>query len=272
MSVGGDEAERAPAGIDVTVPSVARMYDYYLGGKDNFAADREAADKIIALIPGARDGARRNREFLGRAVRFAAESGIRQFLDIGAGLPTQQNVHQVAQGVAPESRIVYVDNDPIVLAHGRALLADNDRTTVVAGDLRDPDAILADPQVTGLLDLSRPVALLLVAILHFIPDDAEAAAITARLRSRLVSGSMLIVTHIYNPGFDEATVRAGSEVYSGTATGSLCARTPEHLADWLSGMEIVEPGVVPVESWRPDYDPAIDAVPSGVLGAVGRMP
>jgi O-methyltransferase involved in polyketide biosynthesis len=272
MSLGMGEAEQAPAGIDTTVASVARMYDYYLGGKDNFAVDREAAEKIIALVPTAREGARRNREFLGRAVRFAAESGIRQFLDIGAGLPTQQNVHQVALGVAPDSRVVYVDNDPIVLAHGRALLADNDNTTVVAGDLRDPDAILSDPQVTGHLDLSRPVAVLLVAILHFVPDDDKAAGIVARLRARLAPGSMLILTHIYNPGFDEATVRAGGEVYSGTSTGSLTARTPEHLAGYLSGMEIVEPGVVPVESWRPDYDPAIEAGPSGVLGAVGRMP
>jgi SAM-dependent methyltransferase len=259
--------------VDMTVPSVARMYDYYLGGKDNYAVDRDAVAELDKVVPSTRPLAVNNRLFLRRAVRWLAqEQGIRQFLDHGSGLPTQDNVHQVAQGVDPGCRVVYVDNDPIVLAHGRALLADNDNTTVVAGDLRDPDAILSDPQVTGHLDLSRPVAVLLVAILHFVPDDDKAAGIVARLRARLAPGSMLILTHIYNPGFDEATVRAGGEVYSGTSTGSLTARTPEHLAGYLSGMEIVEPGVVPVESWRPDYDPAIEAGPSGVLGAVGRMP
>ena len=173
------ELEQGPPGIDVTIPSVARMYDYYLGGKDNFAADREAAGKIIAAVPSARDSARRNREFLGRAVRFAAESGIRQFLDIGAGLPTQENVHQVALRTAPDSRVVYVDNDPIVLVHGRALLADNRQTTVIQGDLHDPDAILNDPKLTAHLDLDRPMAVLLVAILHFIPDEDEATNIVA---------------------------------------------------------------------------------------------
>ncbi|HEY9524544.1 MAG TPA: SAM-dependent methyltransferase [Thermopolyspora sp.] len=267
------ELEQGPPGIDVTIPSVARMYDYYLGGKDNFAADREAAGKIIAAVPSARDSARRNREFLGRAVRFAAESGIRQFLDIGAGLPTQENVHQVALRTAPDSRVVYVDNDPIVLVHGRALLADNRQTTVIQGDLHDPDAILNDPKLTAHLDLDRPMAVLLVAILHFIPDEDEATSIVARIRERLAPGSLLILSHIYDAGYDDEAIRVGSQVYSRTATGSLSARSPERVAAYFAGMELVEPGVVPVESWRPEIDDiAINPAPSGVLGAVARMP
>jgi O-methyltransferase involved in polyketide biosynthesis len=248
------------------------MYDYFLGGKDNFAADRDAADKIISLVPTAREGARRNREFLGRAVRFVAGSGIRQFLDIGAGLPTRENVHEVAHRVAPDAQVVYVDNDPIVLVHGRALLADNPRTTVVRGDLHDPDAILTDPEVTARIDFTRPVAVLLVAILHFVPDDAEVARIVARLRERLAPGSYLILSHVYNPGHDARTVREGAKVYAKTGTGSLSARDAGQLTEYFTGMKLLEPGVVPVEIWRPEYDDlAITPVGSGVLGAVGQV-
>src|SRR6201991_3158168 len=168
------EHEQAPAGVDVTVPSVARMYDYLLGGKDNFPADREAAAHIAQLSPNAKEIARANRAFLGRAVATAAaEGGIRQFLDIGTGLPTQENVHQVAGRVSPGSRVVYVDFDPIVLVHARALLAETADTIVVQGDMRDPEAVLGHPEIPRHLDFGQPLAVLMVAVLHFIPDDDQ---------------------------------------------------------------------------------------------------
>ncbi|NUR91157.1 MAG: SAM-dependent methyltransferase, partial [Nonomuraea sp.] len=183
------EDERVPAGIDPTVPSVARMYDFYLGGKDNFASDRAAAEKIIELVPSIKDIAKDNRDFLIRVVRMLAAAGIRQFVDVGTGLPTQQNVHQVALEAAPESRVVYVDKDPIVLVHARALLADNPSTVVINADMTEPGSLLDHPELRAHLDLSKPVAVLLFAILHFVPDAGAAAKIVASLSAPLVPGS-----------------------------------------------------------------------------------
>ncbi len=197
------------ARIDMTRPHPARRYDYWLGGKDNFQADRDAAEAIAAVFPSIRTAARENRAFMQRAVRFlAAEAGIRQFLDIGTGLPTANNVHDVAQGIAPESRIVYVDNDPLVLTHARALLTSSDEgaTAYIDADVRNPEKILSDPAVQNTLDLSQPVALLLVAILHFIEDDDDPYGIVKRLFSALPAGSYLVLSHAtfdpLDPGHD----------------------------------------------------------------------
>src|SRR5437868_6579533 len=216
------ETEQAPAGVNPTVPSVARIYDYYLDGKDNFAADRAIGDRIMSMLPEIREMAKDNRAFLGRAVRHLAESGITQFLDIGAGLPTQENVHQVALAANPDAQIVYVDNDPIVLVHARALLADNPSTTVLEGDLNDPKAIIE--AATALLDFTKPVAVILAAILHFLPDDDETYRIVDDLRARLAPGSALAISHIYAGDDDPGVVQEGESEYGKTATGSITAR------------------------------------------------
>jgi SAM-dependent methyltransferase len=267
--------ERAPAGVDPTVPSVARMYDFYLGGKDNFRADREAAEQVLSVVPGVRDMARENRGFLVRAVRELAQRGVRQFLDIGAGLPTQQNVHQVALEAAPDSRIVYVDNDPIVLVHARALLADNDRTVVVEGDLLDPEGILRHPAVGAHLDFSQPMALLLVSVLHFVPGYDDALRIVRRLREALVPGGHLVLTHGY---VGDSPVDVQSEVggvYARTKSGST-PRTFDQIAAFFDGLDLLEPGLVPPEAWRPEWDdpddPMVpDLVKAGLLAAVGEV-
>ncbi|SDM29079.1 SAM-dependent methyltransferase [Nonomuraea jiangxiensis] len=271
------EADRAPAGINPNVPSVARMYDYYLGGRDNFAADREAAEKMIQigrrLGNDAREIARANRAFLGRAVRVIAEAGVHQFIDIGAGLPTQENVHQVAQRHVPGSRVVYVDNDPVVLTHARALLARDPSVVAVAGDLRDPDAILDHPQVTGHLDLTRPFAILLVAVLHFVPDDAEAALIAARVRKRLGPGGYLVLSHLYAGDVTDEAAREGRQVYSSTAAGGLARRGRDQIAAYFDGLNLLGPGVVPVADWAPGASPdgPYDFVRSGILAGVGAI-
>ncbi|GGK73696.1 hypothetical protein Sme01_32940 [Sphaerisporangium melleum] len=266
--------ERLTGEIDPFVPSVARMYDYYLGGKDNFASDREAAEKMISLVPNIRQLARANREFLGRAVRLMAESGIRQFLDIGAGLPTQQNVHQVAREVIPDAKVAYVDNDPIVLTHARALLADSRRTIVVQGDMYDPDDILEDPAVVRHLDFSQPVAVLMVSILHFVPDDETAASIVARFREVMVPGSHLVVTHGYTGEIGSRTDQQVRAVYTKTATGSVKPRDHAEIARYFDGMELLPPGLVPVSAWRPEseLDAEIDLSKPTIIGGVARLP
>ncbi|MEU6999089.1 SAM-dependent methyltransferase [Nonomuraea sp. NPDC046570] len=271
------EAERAPSGVDPTVPSVARMYDYYLGGKDHFAADRAAAERIIALGRetgnDVREMARQNRAFLGRAVRHMAEQGVRQFLDIGTGLPTRDNVHQVAQRVAPDARVVYVDNDPIVLVHARALLTGDPCTTVIDGDLRDPKAVLG--AAAAHLDLDEPVGVLLLAILHFVPDDDEVASIVAALREPLVPGSHLAISHVHEGTVDAAKAAEAGQVYSRTTSGSITNRDQHRLAVLFEGTELLDPGVVPVSAWRPDpdwaYETEVDFTKPGFLGGTGRI-
>ena len=271
-----DDFGRAPAGIDPSVPSVARMYDYYLGGKDNFPADREAAEKMLAIGRqmgnDGREIARENRGFLGRAVRHLAQSGVTQFIDIGAGLPTQENVHQVAQRHAPGSRVVYVDNDPVVLVHARALLADNPDTVVLGGDLRDPGAVFDEPVVRAHIDLTRPFAVLLVSVLHFVTDDDAADRIVADIRERLVPGGHLVLSHIYKGDVEEEVVEASKQVYSATSSGGLAGRSLTRISSYFDGLEMLEPGLVPVQAWRPDvpWDVPVQPGRSGILGAVGR--
>jgi SAM-dependent methyltransferase len=238
-----------PPDIDVTVPHQARVYDYLLGGKDNFAADREIGDKIMQVYPDAAIGCRTNRAFLGRVVRFlTAEAGIRQFLDIGTGIPSANNTHEVAQTVAPESRIVYVDNDPIVLAHARALLASapEGKTAYLDADAKDPDTILA--RAAGTLDFSQPVAITLLAILHVLEDPW---ALTSRLIDAVAPGSYLVISvpaSDVRPEVATAMARRVNESVQGT-TMTLYSRA--EATRFFDGLELLEPGIVPAHYWRP---------------------
>lgn len=239
--------------IDTSTAHPARRYNYWLGGKDNFAADRESGDEIARVFPRIRSAAVHNRAFLGRAVRFlVGDVGVRQFLDIGTGLPTADNTHDVAQRIAPESRIVYVDNDPLVLTHARALLtsAPQGRTAYVEADARDPAAILAAKEM-GLFDLGKPVALLLVAVLHFLDDDQAAINTVSSLMAPLPAGSYLVVSHatdeLLHPGERESVRKAFEKE-------AFALRSKKKIASFARGLEMVDPGVVPVQDWRPEDD------------------
>ncbi len=261
-------------GLDTSRPHPARIYDYWVGGKDHFAADRRIGAQVAERAPWVISGARGNRAFLARAVSYLAESGVDQLLDIGAGLPGVGNVHEVAQAVNPSARTVYVDRDEIVLAHARALLARDARTIAVGGDARDPGAILDHPDVRAHLDLDRPVGVLLVAVLHFITADAEATRITATLRDRLAPGSHLVISHVADlpddrdrPERAEAT-RAAAELYDSLAA-PFTLRTPEQIAALFDGFDLVPPGVVPAHRWHPHRGRPGPAIP--VLAGVGRL-
>jgi hypothetical protein len=251
--VTGQEAGQARVEIDTTKPHPARMYDYLLGGKNNFAADRETAEQVLRSWGTARSAARENRAFLGRAVRYlVAEAGIRQFLDIGTGLPSANNVHDVAQEVAPSCRIVYVDNDPIVLSHARALLTSSPegRTAYINADFRDPEKILGDPATRDTLDFTKPVALMLVAILHFIPDADDPRRAIGTLLDALPSGSYLVATHVTDEHDPDTLAGAGRAYQERGVRGQI--RTSEEFADLaFAGLEMVDPGVVVVSDWRP---------------------
>lgn len=256
--------------LNPTVPNVARMYDFMLGGKENYASDRHAVGKLAEMAPQAPLNARQNRAFLGRAVRFVVSQGVTQFLDVGAGLPTQENVHEVAQAIAPAARTVYVDNDPVVLSHARALLSEDARAEVVAGDVKDPASILGDPRVRALLDFDLPVCVLLVAILHFVPDAANPAGIVAAFRDAVAPGSYLILSHATMDGAppQEASRTADAKSVYDQATAQLTMRDPAQVSRLLDGFSLVAPGLVHVTDWRPDAPGhhGFDAF----LGAVGR--
>ncbi|MER7502224.1 SAM-dependent methyltransferase [Nonomuraea pusilla] len=264
--------EQESLDFDPNTPNVARLYDYYLGGKDHFPADRAAAEKILEVAPELRAAARANRAFLGRAVRFLAAQGITQFLDIGTGLPTQGNVHEVAGEVAPGSKVVYVDRDPVVLVHARALLTGRGDTAVVEGDLRRPEEILKNPDVLGLLDFSRPVGVLLVAILHFIEESDRPDEIIATLRAAMAPGSYLVLSHGTSDARPEAVDR-GTEVYR-SSTSPLALRGRERIRELFEGFELVAPGLVWLPEWRPDQADTIDFIDrpesSLILCGVGR--
>jgi hypothetical protein len=238
-----------PPTIDTTVAHPARRYDYWLGGKDNFAADRASGDAIAAKFPAIRTAVVQNRHFLRRAVTHLAETaGIRQFLDIGTGLPTADNTHEVAQRIAPESRIVYVDNDPLVLVHARALLTSSPRgaTAYVDADLRDTKRILSSSGLESTLDLTRPVALMLLAILHFIPEDDDPYAIVQSLVEALPSGSYLVVSHATSDYLPPGVV---ADLNSGRH-GAGRLRTRDEITRFFTGLDQVEPGVVPLADWH----------------------
>jgi len=258
--------EQAPPGIDITVATAARMYDYYLGGKDNFAADREAADHVLAAAPEVRPIARENRRFLQRGVRYLAEQGVTQFLDIGTGLPTQGNVHEIAQAHEPSARVVYVDNDPIVLVHARALLATGSATRVVTADLRDPDAVMR--AADELLDLSRPYALLLAAVLHFIPDTDHPHDVVAGYRDALPAGSHLLISHV--TGDTRPQSSAGAAAAYRNTRNPATLRTVEDIASFFGDLELVDPGLVRVPLWRPDAPTSADAEEIWMYGGIAR--
>jgi len=251
-----DEQDRLAArGLDVTVPNVARIYDYILGGKDNFDADRAAAAQILAVIPGGSGPARMNRAFLGRVVHFlAAERGIRQFLDIGSGLPTASNVHEIAQAADPDARVVYVDSDPVVVLHAQAILEDRARgVAAVRGDLRDPAAVTASPKVRELIDFSEPVAVLLFAVLHFVPDADDPRGLLAGFRDVMAPGSALALSHITDENIDEEARRAGQAVYQ-NAAAPITPRSRAQIEGLFDGLDLLPPGVTDISHW-PGPDP-----------------
>ncbi|WP_261566957.1 SAM-dependent methyltransferase [Frankia gtarii] len=267
--------EFAPVDLKIDQPHSARMYDYYLGGKDNFPADREAAEDALAAFPSAVVMARENRAFMVRATSYlAAEVGVRQFLDIGTGIPTSPNLHEVAQAAAPDARVVYADNDPIVLAHARALLASTPqgRTAYLDADLRDPARILTAAELRNTLDLTRPVAVSLIAILHFVPDgDADPYAIVRLLVDALAPGSYLVLTHATGD-FDPAALEMVAKYQKRGITAQ--ARTRLEIARFFDGLELVEPGVQVVHRWRPDPTAPSELTDAevSIYGALARKP
>ena len=269
---GGDvtagRAESLP--FDTSRAHQARIYDYLLGGKDNYAADRAAADEALTIYPDWAFTARANRAFLGRVIRYlAGEAQIRQFLDIGTGIPTAGNTHQVAQAIAPESRVVYVDYDPIVLAHARALLTSGEAgaTAYIDADLRDTGTILT--KAAELLDFTKPVAVTLIAILHAIPDSDDPHAIVARLMDAVPSGSYLALSHLGPEFFDPETLREAQDVSGRRVQQQMTWRNREQVARFFEGTDLVAPGLVRVEEWRPEPGPS-GTDRSSLWGAVGR--
>jgi O-methyltransferase involved in polyketide biosynthesis len=264
---------RLPPEFNTGVAHSARVYDYLLGGKDNFAADRKVGDAIIAEIPSAPLLARDNRAFLGRAVRYlTAEAGVRQFLDIGTGIPTAGNTHEIAQAVAPDTRVVYVDYDPIVLAHARALMTSDPAgaTAFILGDFREPGKILADPALRETLDLDKPVAIVLNALLHFFTDEENPQAIVSALVDAVPSGSYLALTNLTA---DFSSDQADRAAHAGQQAGiTYVPRTQAEVAAFFSGLDLVEPGVVFMQAWRPDG--GAPTAPSGPTSyaAIGRKP
>ncbi|SEC70585.1 O-Methyltransferase involved in polyketide biosynthesis [Streptomyces sp. 3213] len=259
----------APRSIDISVPSVSRIYDYYLGGSHNFEVDREAARKAMEFLPGLPKIMQANRAFMRRAVRFAAAEGITQFLDIGSGIPTFGNVHEVAQEASPGAHVMYVDHDPVAVAHSQAVLAGNETAGVVAADLRKPQEILASAEVQRLIDVNRPVALLLVAILHFVEDADDPYGAVAQLRDALAPGSLLILTHASYEGIPLPPERAEGavDVYK-DIRNPLIMRSREEIARFFEGYDMVEPGLVPMPDWRPDTAPE-DEDPYSFSGFAG---
>jgi hypothetical protein len=272
---GDQDGSGLPIEIDTSRPHPARMYDYLLGGKDNFAADRETANMALEAWPAARTASRENRAFLGRAVRYLTEeAGITQFLDIGSGLPSVGNVHEVAQAIVPSAHVVYVDNDPIVLAHARALLASKPegKCAYIHADLRDPDYILGHQAIRDTLDFSRPVGLVLCAVLHFMPDEDQPGPIVKKLLDALPSGSYLVASHTTAQYAPASIYGAGKAFERSGLRGAL--RTADEFADLIfPGLVLVPPGVVLVSEWRPEPGTLLpSAAEVGTNGAVARKP
>jgi hypothetical protein len=268
MADSTDDGGRAPRDIDITTPHSARVWNYWLGGKDNYQADRAAGEEFLAIYPGQRDKARACRQFLLRSVRYLAnDAGVRQFLDIGTGLPTANNTHEVAQHEAPDSRIVYVDNDPLVLAHARALLTSSPEgaTHYIDADLHDPGPILT--QAGRTLDFSRPIALMLIGVLGHIQDYDEARSIVSRLLKGLPSGSYLVQCD----GDDtSAAYIAALEGYRDRSSVPYNVRSQDQIAAFYQGLDLIEPGLVPIQHWRPEPNPFGEPLDVAEFGGVGR--
>jgi len=266
--------------MDVPAPkpaTAARIYDCYLGGIHNFPADREAARQVVAVYPFIPAAARANRAFLGRAVRTLADAGVRQFLDLGSGIPTRGNVHEIAQAVAADARVVYVDIDPVAVAEGQELLEANPYATAIRADLREPRAVLDHPEVRRLLDPGAPTGLLLAAVLHFVPDDDQAYGVVEQLVAALAPGSYLVASHSAAESFDPITARVGvpEDVYRRRTATPGTIRTRAGVTRFFAGLELLEPGVVGVDEWRTapyERAPDPDAHGPGLWAGVARKP
>jgi S-adenosyl methyltransferase len=269
----------APRGVDVSVAHSARVYDWWLGGKDNFAVDRELGQRIVELVPMTEASCRANRAFLHRAAGMVARAGVHQFLDLGAGLPTMDNTHAVVQRVDPANRVVYVDYDPLVLAHARALLAGNGATYAVQADIRDPESIVTHPEITAVIDFTRPVCVLAVAVLHFVTDAEDPYAVVNRLRQAMAPGSYLVVSHITADGTSQAEADEVFALMQKHMADPPTPRTHAEARRLFDGFDLLDPGVVPVDRWRPDDQTPSAPPPGGGGGAefwmyagVGRKP
>jgi hypothetical protein len=268
MSVGPDPASEVE--IDTSVAHPARVYDYWLGGSNNFPADREAAERVLAATPGLRERVRAGRDFLVRVVRYlAGPAGIRQFLDLGTGIPSANNTHEVAQSIEPSARVVYVDNDPIVLAHATKLLTSTPHgsTDFILADLRDPEPILARARQT--LDFDQPIAVLLLGVLHLVQDDEDPWGVVARVMAAVPVGSYLVISHPaldIHPGQAEAQRR-----YNERVATPQTLRTREDVARFFANLELVEPGLVQVHQWRPDHDVDRDGAPTAHGGLARKV-
>jgi hypothetical protein len=268
-----DEPDWVTPGVDTKRANVARVYDYLLGGSHNFLADQDLGRSLAAVEPNVRVFAQANRKFLGDAVRFLSAAGISQFLDIGSGIPTQGNVHEVAQQANPAARVAYADIDPVAVAHSKAILAGNDNATVIQGDLREPELILSDPAIRRLIDFGQPVGLLLVSVLPFVADADDPWRLVATLRDALAPGSYLAVCH-YTDEHDQARARALSKVYTSSVPAQAGARSRAGIRRFFDGFELVEPGLVFISQWRPGA-PAAELGENGQawgLVGVGRKP
>jgi hypothetical protein len=282
----GGERETADS-LDLWTPNVPRIYDYFLGGKDNFAHDREIMEEVRRHVPDAPLMARENRAFLRRAVRALAVSGIRQFIDIGSGMPVEgdkhQNVHEIAQRVAPDSRVAYVDIDPVVAAHGRALLGKSPGVAVTRGDARYPEDVLGDPELRSVIDFDEPVAVIMLAMLHFIGDEDDPPGIVARLRAAMAPGSHVVISHSTSEFDTDGRVRRAADVYR-KANSPLTLRDRAEILRLFDGFDLLDPGLTTLSLWRPE--PALGslwlagpgtAAPAGaerqwILAGVGRKP
>ncbi|WP_406601674.1 SAM-dependent methyltransferase [Lentzea miocenica] len=261
-----------PQSVDVSVPSAARVYDYLLGGAHNFAIDRMMGEKVEKMMPHARSAARVNRALLRRTVRFMVDQGVRQFLDIGSGIPTVANVHEVAQEEAPESRIVYVDRDPVAVAHGELIVAGNDRVSVLQADMRDPDSILTSGEANRLLDFDQPIGLLMLFTVHWVPTEADPWGLLKHYREALPSGSYLAISHMANDHANDEAFAAANRMNQ--AGGDVVVeRSRDEIAAFFGDFELVEPGLVKYAEWRPSGpgdisdDPAVNRV---AYAGVGR--
>jgi S-adenosyl methyltransferase len=262
----------APQNIDLDRPNAARIYDYFLGGACNFEHDREFAQTFLEILPDAELAARRNRAFLRRAVRFCVNAGIRQFLDLGSGIPTVGNVHEIAQGIAPECRVLYVDNEPVAVAHSELILKDNENAAILHADLCDPDTILESDSVHRLLNFDEPMALLMVSVLHFVPDSANPGSAIERYLSAMAPGSFFVLSHGTHDGREDDPTEAEGAYRRTTNPG--VRRNQAEIRALMAGTELVEAGLVWTVQWRPDDIDAVDEHPerSMIVAGVGRKP
>ena len=265
-----EQSRALPTEVDLSRPSAARVYDYFLGGAHNFEIDRQLAEQIAAMTPNLADTMRAGRAFLRRAVAELTRLGVDQYLDIGSGIPTVGNVHEEAQGINPEARIVYVDIDPVAVAHSRSILEGNPRTAVIQADVRDPEHILAGARETGLLDFDRPIGVLLAGVVHFVPDSDDPDRLMARLRDAMPPGSYLVISH--STYEDQPQEMLDAQKLSARTATEITLRSKAQVSAYFGDFELLDPGVVHMPLWRPDSPDDVDDHPErfGAFGGVGR--